>query len=140
MVIAQKMRGRVRESGINPIRGSKTLYDYLLGNRFVQKLSVINYSAKSGEISTTRFEVTFAVNERDVVSPRIIANKGKGNNLVYTVEFLCAPDLMETLDNCFAKNNAIKEVTIAKNGSDLYYMNLDTLMDVLKRITSCLKR
>ena len=140
MVIAQKINGNVKEYGQEPIKGSKTLYNYLLKNKTVPKLSVIDYFAKDGSVSTTRFEVLITKDGDNAISPRIIASNYRGN-ILYSVEFLCSQACFSVLDVALLENRqGILSIRKAKNGSDLYTMQLETLLAILRSICKNLPR
>lgn len=133
MQIAQKKGTKVKRTDVAPLKGTQSLMDYLLESPKVLSCSVINYAGKDGGVSSTRFEVMIATKNKGRVSPRIIAYpSAKGN--YYTMEPLCDDlgawwvDRMAWLGvDCLGRGTA-------KNGSDLYKMNLENVLKFVKHL------
>jgi hypothetical protein len=100
----------------------------------VPELSVIDYFAKNGSISSTRFEVLITKDGDNAISPRIIASNYQGN-ILYSVEFLCSQSCFSVLDVALLEGRqGILSIKKAKNDSDLYTMQLETLLVILRSI------
>lgn len=133
MQIAQKKGTKVKRTDVAPLKGTQSLMDYLLESPKVLSCSVINYAGKDGGVSSTRFEVMITTKNKGRVSPRIIAYpSAKGN--YYTMELLCDEggawwvDRMAWLGvDCLGRGTA-------KNGSDLYKMNLENVLKFVKHL------
>lgn len=137
MAVIAKLKGKkmVCETE-KPLDGTMTVYDYIVNNSDkCSSLSIINYYAKNtpNTVSTTRFELVIG-DSSDVnnyaVSPRIIAKK-QGKKVVYSVEFLATYKGQVALDIALGD---IERKGYAKNGSDLFIMDKDTLLFVLKEL------
>lgn len=137
MAVIAKLKGKKMVCGTEkPLDGTMTVYDYIVKNcDKCSSLSIINYYAKNtpNTVSTTRFELVIG-DSSDVnnyaVSPRIIAKK-QGKKVLYTVEFLATYKGQIVLDIALGD---IERKGLAKNGSDLFIMDKDTLLFVLKEL------
>ena len=137
MAVIAKLKGKKMVCGIEkPLDGTMTVYDYIVNHsNKCSSLSIINYYAKNtpNTVSTTRFELVIG-DSSDVnnyaVSPRIIAKK-QGKKVVYSVEFLATYKGQVVLDIALGD---IERKGFAKNGSDLFIMDKDTLLFVLKKL------
>ena len=132
MQIAQKKGTKVKKTDVAPLKGTQSLMDYLLTSPKVLSCSVINYAGKDGKVSSTRFEVMVATKNKGKVSPRIIAYpSAKGN--YYTMELLC-----DNLGACQVDQAWLGVAClgrgVAKNGSDLYKMNLENVLKFVRRL------
>ena len=132
MQIAQKKGAKVKRTDVAPLKGTQSLMDYLLESPKVLSCSVINYAGKDDKVSSTRFEIMIATKNKGKVSPRIIAYpSAKGN--YYTMELLCDNLGACQVDQawlgvaCFGRGTA-------KNGSDLYKMNLENVLKFVRRL------
>lgn len=137
MAVIAKLKGKKMVCGTEkPLDGTMTVYDYIVNHsNKCSSLSIINYYEKNtpNTVSTTRFEVVIG-DSSDVnnyaVSPRIIAKK-QGNKVLYSVEFLATYKGQIVLDIALGD---IERKGLAKNGSDLFVMDKDTLLFVLKEL------
>lgn len=137
MAVIAKLKGKKMVCGTEkPLDGTMTVYDYIVNHsNKCSSLSIINYYAKNtpNTVSTTRFELVIG-DSSDVnnyaVSPRIIAKK-QGNKVLYSVEFLATYKGQVALDIALGD---IERKGLAKNGSDLFVMDKDTLLFVLKEL------
>ena len=137
MAVIAKLKGKKMVCGIEkPLDGTMTVYDYIVNHsNKCSSLSIINYYSKNtpNTVSTTRFELVIG-DSSDVnnyaVSPRIIAKK-QGKKVVYSVEFLATYKGQVVLDIALGD---IERKGFAKNGSDLFIMDKDTLLFVLKKL------
>lgn len=132
MQIAQKKGTKVKRTDVAPLKGTQSLMDYLLESPKVLSCSVINYAGKGGGVSSTRFEVMIATKNKGRVSPRIIAYPyAKGN--YYTMELLCDNLGAYWVDQAWLGVSCLGRGT-AKNGSDLYKMNLENVLKFVKHL------
>lgn len=132
MIIASKKGKKIKQTGIAPIEGSKSLYDYLLKTDKVETCSIINYNDKNGGVSSTRFEIMIITKNGGKVSPRIIAyTSGKSN--YYTMELLTDNLGAYAVDEARLGVATLGRGT-AKNGSDLYKLNLGNVLKFLRRL------
>ena len=137
MAVIAKLKGKKMVCGTEkPLDGTMTVYDYIVNHSDkCSSISIINYYAKNtpNTVSTTRFELVIG-DSSDVnnyaVSPRIIAKK-QGNKVLYSVEFLATYKGQVVLDIALGD---IERKGLAKNGSDLFVMDKDTLLFVLKEL------
>lgn len=137
MAVIVKLKGKkLWSSGDVPLNGTYGIYDYVSKQADkCSSLSIINYYSKSkpNEVSTTRFELVIGDSSNKdnyAVSTRIIAKKS-GNKVMYSVEFLATEKGQYVLDNILYK---LETSGYSKNGSDLYVMDKDTLLSVLKEL------
>jgi hypothetical protein len=132
MQIAQRKGVKVKRTNVAPLKGTQSLMDYLLTSPKVLSCSVINYAGKDGKVSSTRFEVMMATKNKGKVSPRIIAYpSAKGN--YYTMELLCDNLGACQVDQAWLGVACLGRGT-AKNGSDLYKMNLENVLKFVRRL------
>lgn len=132
MIIATKKGKKIKQTGVAPLKGTQSLMDYLLESPKVLSCSVINYAGKDGGVSSTRFEVMIATKNKGRVSPRIIAYpSAKGN--YYTMELLCDNLGAYWVDQAWLGVSCLGRGT-AKNGSDLYKMNLENMLKFVKHL------
>ena len=132
MIITTKKGKKVKQTGVAPIKGSKSIYDYLLKTDKVETCSIINYADKQGNVSSTRFEVMIKTKNGGKVSPRIIGYSYPTGN-VYSMELLCDNLGGYAVDDawCGVKTAGRKK---AKNGSDLYAMDLENVLKFLRAL------
>ena len=94
--------------------------------------SIINCADKMGNASSTRFEVMIKTKNGGKVSPRIIGYSHPTGN-VYSMELLC--DILGgyVVDGawCGVKTAGRNK---AKNGSDLYAMDLENVLKFLRAL------
>ena len=137
MAVIAKLKGKKMVCGTEkPLEGTITVYDYIVKHsNKCSSLSIINYYAKDtpNMVSTTRFD--FVIGDSSnvnnyAVSPRIIAKK-QGNKVLYTVEFLATYKGQIVLDIALGD---IERKGFAKNGSDLFVLDKDSLLFVLKEL------
>lgn len=137
MAVIAKLNGKKMVCGTEkPLDGTVTVYDYIINHSDkCSSISIINYYAKSSPnmVSTTRFDLVIGdSSDRNnyAVSPRIIAKK-QGKKVMYSVEFLATDKGQYVLDSALCN---VERKGYAKNGSDLFVMDKDTLLSVLKEL------
>lgn len=137
MAVIAKLKGKKMVcSTEKPLDGTMTVYDYIVNHSDkCSSISIINNYARSmpNTVSTTRFELVIGdSSDRNnyAVSPRIIAKK-QSKKVLYSVEFLATDKGQNVLDSVLYN---LESKGYAKNGSDLFVMDKDTLLTVLKEL------